>query len=66
MQLSEKTSMPEQQFKPGDVVSLRSGGPRMTVAAIDGQSALCEWFSDDQQPRSRSFALTSLKVDDRQ
>jgi uncharacterized protein YodC (DUF2158 family) len=66
MQLSEKINMPEQQFKPGDVVSLRSGGPRMTVAAIDGQSALCEWFSDDQQPRSRSFALTSLKVDDRQ
>jgi uncharacterized protein YodC (DUF2158 family) len=66
MQLSEKANMPEQQFKPGDIVSLRSGGPRMTVATIDGQSALCEWFSDDQQPQSRSFALTSLKLDDRQ
>jgi uncharacterized protein YodC (DUF2158 family) len=66
MQFSEKTNMPEQQFKPGDIVSLRSGGPRMTVATIDGQSALCEWFSDDQQPQSRSFILTSLKFDDRQ
>jgi uncharacterized protein YodC (DUF2158 family) len=66
MQLSEKTNMPEQQFKPGDIVSLRSGGPRMTIATIDGQNALCDWFSDDQQPQSRSFALTSLKAEDRQ
>jgi uncharacterized protein YodC (DUF2158 family) len=66
MQLSEKTNMPEQQFKPGDIVSLRSGGPRMTIASIDGQMAYCEWFSDDQHPQSKSFALTSLKIDDRQ
>jgi uncharacterized protein YodC (DUF2158 family) len=66
MQFSEKTNMPEQQFKPGDIVSLRSGGPRMTVATVDGQSALYEWFSDDQQPQSRSFILSSLKLDDRQ
>jgi uncharacterized protein YodC (DUF2158 family) len=58
--------MPAQQFKPGDVVSLRSGGPRMTIATVDGQSALCEWFSDDQKPQSRSFAVTSLKPDDQQ
>ena len=57
--------MPDEQIKPGDIVSLRSGGPRMTVATIDGNRALCEWFSDDQQPRSSTFALTSLKLDDR-
>jgi uncharacterized protein YodC (DUF2158 family) len=66
MQLSEKTKMPDEQIKPGDIVSLRSGGPRMTVAAIDGRGALCEWFTDDQQPQSRSFTLASLKLDDRQ
>ncbi len=55
--------MADNQFKPGDVVSLRSGGPRMTVASVDGQSAVCEWFSDDQHPQTRSFALTSLKHD---
>jgi len=57
--------MADNQFKPGDVVSLRSGGPRMTVASVDGPSALCEWFSDDQHPQSRSFSLTSLKHDER-
>jgi uncharacterized protein YodC (DUF2158 family) len=54
------------QFKPGDVVSLRSGGPRMTVATFDAHGALCEWFSDDQHPQSKSFALTSLKLEERQ
>jgi uncharacterized protein YodC (DUF2158 family) len=49
------------QFKLGDIVSLRSGGPLMTIAMVDGKTAFCEWFSDDQQPQSRSFALTSLK-----
>jgi hypothetical protein len=31
-----------------------------------GKAAFCEWFTDDQQPQSRSFSLTSLKLDDRQ
>ena len=30
--------------EPGDVVVLISGGPRMTIAAIDGETALCVWF----------------------
>jgi uncharacterized protein YodC (DUF2158 family) len=55
--------MAEEQIKPGDIVSLRSGGPRMTIATIEGQSAFCEWFTDDQQPQSRSFALASLKLE---
>lgn len=58
--------MQEEQFKPGDIVILKSGGPRMTIATIDERSALCEWFSDDQQAQSKSFALTSLKQDERQ
>lgn len=54
--------MTDTQFKPGDTVSLRSGGPLMTVAMIDGQVAFCEWFADDQQPQSRSFSLRSLRL----
>lgn len=38
----------------------------MTIAMLDGQAAFCEWFSNDQQPQSRSFALTSLKRDEQQ
>lgn len=58
--------MADTQFKPGDTVNLRSGGPLMTIVMVNGQSAFCEWFSDDQQPQSRSFALTSLKLDEQQ
>jgi uncharacterized protein YodC (DUF2158 family) len=66
IQPSEQTQVTDEQFKPGDTVSLRSGGPRMTVAVVYGPSAFCEWFTDDQQPQSRSFALTSLKLDEQQ
>jgi uncharacterized protein YodC (DUF2158 family) len=62
----ETTEMTDKQIKPGDIVSLRSGGPRMTIATVDGQSALCEWFTDDQQLQSRSFVLTSLRLDEKQ
>lgn len=36
-------------FKIGDVVVLRSGGPRMTVEKIDGTTAHCKWFEKDKQ-----------------
>jgi uncharacterized protein YodC (DUF2158 family) len=58
--------MADEKFKLGDVVSLRSGDPRMTIALSMGKAAFCEWFTDDQQPQSRPFSLTSLKLDDRQ
>ena len=63
-QFLEKTKMADEQFKPGDTVSLKSGGPRMTIATVDEKSAFCEWFSDDQQPQGKSFALTSLKYEE--
>ena len=56
--------MADEQFMPGDVVSLKSGGPLMTIASIDGKNASCEWFTDDQQAQSRSFALASLRHDE--
>jgi uncharacterized protein YodC (DUF2158 family) len=32
-------------FKPGDVVELNSGGPRMTVVAVQSDGTLrCIWF----------------------
>ena len=31
--------MADEKFKLGDVVSLRTGGPRMTIATVDGQSS---------------------------
>ncbi len=64
IQFLEQTEVADTQFKLGDIVSLRSGGPLMTIAMMDGQSAFCEWFTNEQQPQSRLFALTSLKHDE--
>ncbi|MDA8120765.1 MAG: DUF2158 domain-containing protein [Gammaproteobacteria bacterium] len=33
------------EFKIGDVVCLKSGGPKMTVAHIDSAVILCVWFN---------------------
>jgi uncharacterized protein YodC (DUF2158 family) len=39
-------------FQRGDVVQLKSGGPKMTVERIgssaDSNSLLCLWFEDDK------------------
>jgi len=53
------------EFKPGDVVQLESGGPRMTVSALyrnaDGvRSAFCTWFEGDKA-QQKSFPITLLK-----
>lgn len=33
------------QFTKGDIVQLRSGGPKMTVADIDPYSVTVKWFA---------------------
>lgn len=32
------------QFKPGEVVRLKSGGPDMTISAEDRHLRFCVWF----------------------
>jgi uncharacterized protein YodC (DUF2158 family) len=52
------------EFKPGEVVQLNSGGPRMTVdklAPFNGvMHANCDWFEGTAQ-KSGSFPVASLK-----
>jgi uncharacterized protein YodC (DUF2158 family) len=53
------------EIKPGNVVQLESGGPRMTVSAVyrnpDGvRSAFCTWFDGDKA-QQKSFPITLLK-----
>jgi uncharacterized protein YodC (DUF2158 family) len=56
-----------EEFKAGDVVELKSGGPKMTVsqagkAAISGRPMiLCDWF-DGQKKMRDSFPPESLKL----
>jgi uncharacterized protein YodC (DUF2158 family) len=32
-------------FKSGDIVSLRSGGVHMTVSDTSGNSVICQWYN---------------------
>ncbi len=36
---------PPQQFKAGDVVVLKSGGPRMTVVKCNSETVEVQWFT---------------------
>jgi uncharacterized protein YodC (DUF2158 family) len=56
-----------EQWKPGDVVRLKSGGPKMTVIEQsqdqNGEPAVhCEWFDEDRKPQRHAFAPTSLQT----
>ncbi|MGD9739872.1 MAG: YodC family protein [Bauldia sp.] len=52
--------MTEPEFKPGDVVQLKSGGPAMTV---EGRSAytddlICTWFEKEKKYQDTFPAAT--------
>ena len=51
-----------QEFKKGDVVQLKSGGPLMTIKerAKEG-NYLCVWFVGDE-PKHRTFSGEELKL----
>jgi uncharacterized protein YodC (DUF2158 family) len=54
----------ETEFKPGDVVKLKSGGPAMTVTAIGehvGETkASCVWFEGTEQHQG-TFVLAAIE-----
>ena len=47
--------MANEDFKVGDVVQLKSGGPKMTVNRVDGDEISCEWFEGRQEPHGHVF-----------
>lgn len=58
----EEPSMEE--FKPGDIVRLKSGGPPMTIESLDRKEGgfLCLWF-DEGQLEDAVFAAVVLVPD---
>jgi uncharacterized protein YodC (DUF2158 family) len=53
------------QFKEGETVRLKSGGPLMTVKTLQSEGTLwCEWFDKDEKLQGDSFKPASLEADD--
>ncbi len=50
------------QIKPGDRVRMRSGGPLMTVHAVNGDNIDCQWFTQDAELRSATFPTYMLTI----
>lgn len=45
----------------GDCVELKSGGPRMTVKSIIGDSVCCQWFDKTKLKEDVFHRLTLVK-----
>jgi uncharacterized protein YodC (DUF2158 family) len=49
-------------FKPGDTVRLKSGGPAMTVVAVEGERITCDWFEGSKKHED-TFPAAGLDLD---
>lgn len=55
------------ELKIGDVVKLKSGGPKMVIRYFIGdkdQISMCSWIGDDDVDRECSFPNVCLTKDD--
>jgi uncharacterized protein YodC (DUF2158 family) len=48
-------------FNVGDLVQLKSGGPKMTVEKLEGSEVSCVWF-DGTNPKYGIFPVNTLKI----
>ena len=48
-------------FKKGDIVVLKSGGPPMTIYEIDTECVYCVWFKGDERVQG-AFGPETLKL----
>jgi uncharacterized protein YodC (DUF2158 family) len=57
--------MAGEQLKPGDVVNLKSGGPKMTVTAVGDNygtmTVWCAWF-DGKKKLVDTFAIEAVEL----
>jgi uncharacterized protein YodC (DUF2158 family) len=54
-------------FKVGDVVRLKTGGPEMTVEAVEARSpdVICTWLAQTMRRHGRFKALLLQKVEEK-
>jgi uncharacterized protein YodC (DUF2158 family) len=45
----------------GDVVRLKSGGPKMRIEALDGPAIYCAWSVIDEAPMGARFTAAMLE-----
>lgn len=50
------------EFKPGDVVVLKSGSLKMTVSRVNDGTAWCEWFGTNHAPQGKAYDVAVLKL----
>jgi len=51
-----------ENLQAGDVVQMKSGGPTMTINAINNdRSVFCQWFDKDGALKTGSFQAAQLK-----
>ena len=55
--------MANAEFKAGDTVRLKSGGPLMTVKSVDGAYVITVWFEGTKHKEGR-FPPATLEPDD--
>ncbi len=48
-------------FKEGDVVILKSGGPKMTIKYCDDRQVICNWFENNTKNED-NFLPTQLEI----
>ena len=55
------------EFKEGDVVQLKSGGPQMTIIVLDNSSgeATCSWL-EGRKPTEDIFDVVALELSTKQ
>jgi uncharacterized protein YodC (DUF2158 family) len=50
-------------FEPGRIVTLKSGGPPLTVVGMDGEQVRCIWFAHaDDRLQEASIPAVCLEI----
>jgi uncharacterized protein YodC (DUF2158 family) len=51
------------KIKVGDIVQLKSGGPLMTVIAVESEKVWTHWFDKDGKRQEMTFLDATLRIE---